>query len=410
MNRKLLFISILILLGSELTDVMAQTYAKKFGIEVNGGIREYGGDRGNRYFLARKPEYQALGVSLGYYLNPSFDATLYGSVGDLGHRDETFPNRLGFTARVTDVLVGVRYKFTNGYILPMDARIRPYLIAGYGGMQSVSKIYHDQAGYVNPDNRTWYAAHWNAGGGVRIGLTDFMDLSLQILYNYSYDDNYDGLPFDNGYARLNALHDAFLYHSAGLVFNFGANDGEYKFAKDKDKDGIPDKYDVCPNTPEGYAVDSTGCPLDNDNDGVINEEDRCPNAFGKAELQGCPDIGEELNNYLKGIARGIYFETGKSVIKPESYVVLNNVVEVLQVFPTANIAIEGHTDNVGNPSANMTLSQQRAEAVRQYLKGQGIDETRMTATGYGETKPQADNSTEEGRSLNRRVEIKLSSK
>ena len=79
------------------------------------------------------------------------------------------------------------------------------------------------------NNRSWTSAHWNAGGGVRLGITDFMDLALTMTYNYTYDDNYDGLPFSLSKVRLNAMHDAFLYHSAGLVFHFGENDGAYQF-------------------------------------------------------------------------------------------------------------------------------------------------------------------------------------
>jgi len=69
--------------------------------------------------------------------------------------------------------------------------------------------------------------------------------------------------------------------------------------------------------------------------------------------------------------------------------------------------VEGHTDNVGDDASNFTLSQKRSEAVREYVISKGIDESRISARGYGETKPIADNKTPEGRALNRRVEVKL---
>ena len=349
MNKRVLplylFLAVALLLFGE---AKAQNYAHKFGIEVTGGVREYGGDRGNRYFFARRPDYQALGVSLGYYVNPSFDAVLFGSVGDLGHRDK---NQLGFTAHVIDVMLGARYKFANNYILSEQSRIKPYLQAGWGGMQSVSRIIHNVPGY--PQNRTWFAAHWAAGGGVRIALTDYLDLSLNSFYNYSYDDNYDGLPFSFSKVRLKALHDAYLFHSAGFVFNFGVGTGSYR----------------------------------------ISEEEE--------------EIPEEVVEKVNLAARNINFETASSTIKTESYSDLDTIVAILMQYPTIDALIEGHTDNVGDDNSNLTLSQKRAEAVRTYITSKGIDEARLTAKGYGETQPVADNGTAEGRAQNRRVEVKL---
>ena len=87
MNRKILsFYSLLAICLLLAEGAVAQNYAKKFGLEVSGGVREYGGDRGTRYFLAQPPDYQAIGGSFSYYVNPSFDATIFGAVGDLGHR------------------------------------------------------------------------------------------------------------------------------------------------------------------------------------------------------------------------------------------------------------------------------------------------------------------------------------
>ena len=101
MNKKI-FVSCAILALSLIGvgDVVAQNYLHKFGFEINGGLREYGGDRGTRYFLAEKPDYQAVGGSFGYYVNPSFDAIVTASVGELGHRDDSYPRKLGFTAQV----------------------------------------------------------------------------------------------------------------------------------------------------------------------------------------------------------------------------------------------------------------------------------------------------------------------
>jgi outer membrane protein OmpA-like peptidoglycan-associated protein len=105
--------------------------------------------------------------------------------------------------------------------------------------------------------------------------------------------------------------------------------------------------------------------------------------------------------------RGINFETGKAIIKGTSFQILNDIVLIMQENPEYKLEINGHTDDVGNDAMNLKLSQDRADAVKKYLVDKGIDPSRMTAKGYGETMPVADNKTSDGRALNRRVEFKV---
>jgi OOP family OmpA-OmpF porin len=105
------------------------------------------------------------------------------------------------------------------------------------------------------------------------------------------------------------------------------------------------------------------------------------------------------------IALAITFDTGKATIKDESMPIIEQMVELMQTSPDLKVEIQGHTDNVGTPEANMKLSQERADAVKKALVERGIAADRMSAVGYGDTKPVADNSTEEGRAQNRRVEL-----
>lgn len=103
----------------------------------------------------------------------------------------------------------------------------------------------------------------------------------------------------------------------------------------------------------------------------------------------------------------VYFDTGKSSLKPASYKALGDLVEVLKLKNTMIIEIQGHTDNVGSDEDNFKLSQDRASEVKKYLVSKGIEESRVTAKGYGPSMPIADNSTEAGKSKNRRTSLKV---
>ena len=117
-------------------------------------------------------------------------------------------------------------------------------------------------------------------------------------------------------------------------------------------------------------------------------------------------IAETLKTKGSLALRNILFDTGKATLKAESSKELQLVIDVLKQDETLRLEVQGHTDNVGQSAANLTLSQQRAAAVRDYLvKTGGIAAARLTAVGYGDTKPVAPNTTDEGRAQNRRVEI-----
>ena len=176
---------------------------------------------------------------------------------------------------------------------------------------------------------------------------------------------------------------------------------------DTDKDGINDEDDKCP-TVSGVAR-YQGCPIpDTDKDGVNDEEDKCPNLPGPASNQGCPVINEEVRKRVDYAANNILFVTGSAKLQSKSFKGLNEVVKILQDNPDMKLAIDGHTDNVGNDAFNQKLSDDRAASVKAYFVSKGIDEGRITSEGHGESQPIADNKTAAGKQKNRRVEMKLS--
>jgi len=171
--------------------------------------------------------------------------------------------------------------------------------------------------------------------------------------------------------------------------------------KDSDGDGVPDDQDKCPNTPPGVKVDAVGCPLDSDHDGVPDYLDKCPGTPPgiKVDANGC-EI-EEI------VLRGVNFDFNSATLTPASETVLDGVVALLKLRPGAPAVLGGHTDSKGKHAYNMKLSERRAAAVRDYLIAKGIPAASLSATGYGETRPIAPNTTDEGRAQNRRVTLEF---
>lgn len=208
-----------------------------------------------------------------------------------------------------------------------------------------------------------------------------------------------------------------------------------KGCPDKDGDGVADLDDKCADTKAGYKVDEKGCTKDNDMDGIVNEEDACPDKSGPMVFKGCPDTDADgvadnddrcptikgtINNKgcpemakadikkITEIASKIFFEFDSDKLKVASLIQLDALADILKKYEGANLLVGGHTDSDGEDMYNMTLSQKRTESVKTYLMGKGIMESRLTATGYGETQPIADNKTTIGKAKNRRVELKTS--
>ena len=179
---------------------------------------------------------------------------------------------------------------------------------------------------------------------------------------------------------------------------------------DTDGDGVPDYKDECPNTPEAAFghIDAKGCELDSDGDGVPDYKDECPLVPGLKNNKGCPEVKREIRQLLQKAMQGIEFETGKATIKSKSFPLLDQIANIFIENSNYIIEVQGHTDNTGKAESNKTLSDKRAHAVMDYMIKKGVPAERMTAVGYGQEQPIADNNTKAGRAKNRRVEFKIS--
>jgi OOP family OmpA-OmpF porin len=173
-------------------------------------------------------------------------------------------------------------------------------------------------------------------------------------------------------------------------------DEHAKMKVDTDFDGVSDLFDKCPGTLNGVKVDGSGCAL------PVSTKDTITKVYNNTTYI----ITEEDKKIAKDAVSNLEFEFGKSIIREKSLPYLNKVANLL-VKKNISLKLGGHTDNVGSENANMNLSKDRAESVKNYLLSKGANSSLIEAVGYGENQPIATNKTAVGRQINRRVEFTL---
>jgi len=230
-------------------------------------------------------------------------------------------------------------------------------------------------------------------------------------------------------------------HNLGLIYKLGTTDEVVEeVITDRDADGVPDKFDVCPDT--FGLVNLGGCP-DTDGDGVIDKDDLCPRVKGSMAFGGCvdtdgdgvPDSRDKCPD-VKGmdgngcalkvvettktptttiptttvtpfIGKIVYFDYDSSKLDENAKVILDHIVENVGYNSGYNVSIQGHADNRGNNNYNYNLSLARAQAVKRYLASKNINNSSINISAKGENEPSAPNTTDRGRALNRRAELTI---
>lgn len=261
---------ILIMVGAALAVMgQAQSDERLWSIGLHGGLTQYNGDRGQNFYSLQQNAYGFGRISLSRFISPHFDASLFMTRGQIGNSEAasswSTPKDIGqshFRAQLNTANLVLRYHITKPQSI-----VRPYVFAGAGLILYEKK-------YTIPKQQ-WEGSTPTFGLGASFRLNEYMRLSLEETFMYTTTDKIDR-------TVGGATNDSYLYHTAGLLFDFGK-------VPDEDMDGISDKKDVCSSTPMGVEVDKAGCPLDRDKDGVADYYDDCPDAFGGLVLAGCPD-------------------------------------------------------------------------------------------------------------------------
>ena len=173
---------------------------------------------------------------------------------------------------------------------------------------------------------------------------------------------------------------------------------------DKDKDGVKDSLDLCPN--KFGSKNAYGCP-DIDNDGIPNDFDLCPNLFGSIEFQGCPEITQFEKNIIYRALEDLKFDFDKAELKYSSYPTLTDITLLLLKNPKMFLHITGYSSSEGSSDYNLGLSARRAKAVQKFFTGRGVKKSRLVLDYLGEESPLNNNESENEKAENRRVEFSL---
>ncbi|NPA60430.1 MAG: OmpA family protein [Epsilonproteobacteria bacterium] len=323
-----------------------------------------------------------------YYIKPRFDFEYV----DISSKENEIPTSL------------LKVSANGVYEFAQNSKVYPYILGGLG-YESVT------------DERPGFESHpfVQGGGGLGIGITENIKAKAEL----------KALQILGGDEENNEF-----IASVGVAMPFGdtAQPVVKREIVDSDGDGVMDRLDKCPNTPAGTRVDGSGCPLpetapapvvevaapvsfdekecpikidlpDEDRDGVEDSVDQCPGTpcDFSVDSKGCP---------IKAILR-IHFATDSAKITPYSMKKVRKFARFLLDHKGSLVHIVGHTDSRASDAYNMVLSKRRADAVKQALIDLGVSASRLSTEGRGERDPIASNATEQGRALNRRIEVTL---
>lgn len=345
--------------------------------------------------------------------------------------------------------LGLQYKFNSFW--NEDSWFDPYIRLG------ANYLRHDYTGTTFPrtdSQGVTYGAY--DGDGNTTGKADHFAVNGGLGSNFWLTQNF-GIGIQGDYVTTPANKSDianFWQASASLLFRFGNTDRdkdgipdkedacpdepglpEFQGCPDKDGDGIPDKDDQCPDVAgpvenngcpwpdtdgDGVLdkddacidvagpVENKGCPWpDTDNDGILDKDDACPTVPGLPEYNGCPKPQSAYADEATGALKGILFNFNKSTIRPESAEKIAQAAEIIKSSNGGTFLVEGHTDKKGSEAYNLKLSRERAAAVVGSLESKGVDGAQLKSRGVGEQDATvAETASDADRMVDRKVVVR----
>ena len=322
-------------------------------------------------------------------LNKYFVVDWQTSVGNVDNK-RIRPNLSGVEGQIMDkeffLMTGLGLQFKFNGLWNENSWFDPYVRVGANYLRhdysNSERAYNKEGGFMKADH---FAA--NGGLGINFWITKNFGIGVQ--------QDYVVTPFEK-----TTISD-FWQSSATLNFRFGNTDRDKDGIKDKDDacpdvfglaqfngcpdtdgDGVLDKDDECPEV--AGPAENKGCPWkDTDNDGVLDKDDACPEVPGLPEYNGCPKPADVIALEATGALKGITFDFGKAVISKTSYAKLDQAAEVIKSSNGGTFLITGHTDKKGSAAYNLKLSRERAAAVVRALEERGVADSQLKSTGVG---------------------------
>ncbi len=353
----------------------------------------------------------------GEFFDEYFNINDHWNLGTYFAVTRDFSQRLSLTAKIAfneitkwgqtanDVSVYVdnlEYYGLDGMInfkILKDTKLKPYIAVG-GGYTWIEEGPYNTFSLNKGEHNLVGAGTINGALGLTYDVTERFGVNLQFAYKHTFKE-YLTKHFQN---------------SVGVYYNLGKSHTKKEAGEvtDTDKDGVYDAHDLCPDTP-GLKI-FAGCP-DTDGDGIPDSLDKCPNK--KNTDAGCPsykgstqETPSKVNSFEKkptviDTHKTVYFEYNSAALDNNAKGILDTIIEMSKNATTVTLKIDGHTDSTGGETYNKTLSVDRAKNVKKYLVAHGIMAENITTNSFGESQPNTNNYTAQGRALNRRAEIKI---
>ena len=283
------------------------------------------------------------------------------------------------------------------YFAPCEP-VSPYAGFGFGGVNYKLKnspiVVSATSSQSRPLDKNQLDYEVDAFMGAEWRIGENWKLKSELMYHTAASSKFDGIYGTSSGGILGGISDTYMTLELGAIYYFGYGTKSHICEV---YEGINAKvdYDKIEEIVKRYKVQ----PAEVDYNKVeeIVKKYRC--------IPAAPVIPPVPKD--NWVLFGVNFDFNKSTLKPESIPILNNAAEILINHPDVKVEVQGHTDNVGSDQHNQLLSLQRALTVRNYLISKGVATNRLTTVGYGKTRPVADNKTEQGRSMNRRIELKV---
>ncbi|MFA9191602.1 OmpA family protein [Flavobacterium sp. FZUC8N2.13] len=418
MRKKIATVSLLLITFAATAQNMGTTSTErsvdvnaynKWSIELNAGVNKTTGAMTTGFYTATPNLFHAdLGVR--YMFNPKFGLKLDFGYDKLKEGNESFAFDSNYLRTDLQGIINL------GRVLNFETWTNRIGLLGHGGF-GVSMLTSD--GFNGED----YMANGIAGLTTQYRISNSVALTADFtgIINGNQSYNFDGMSQTNAKAFNGSIFNA----SLGLTFYLGKNEKHADWIGDSDKydalenrvelietslidsdkDGVADLYDLEPNSVAGVAVNTKGQSIDNNQNGVPDElESYLDKRFAQ-------NSNTNLNNntveeLINGGYVNVYFDFNSSKPTNASLSGVDFLIKYLKNNPSKSAEIIGYADEVGNSSYNQTLSQQRAEAVKNIVTNAGIDASRLTVKGNGEDNSVNKNSPE-ARQIVRRVTFKV---